>query len=100
METPAILEESVALSRFTTIGTGGPATRFERPQTLPELEEGVRWAANAGRAPEVVGLGSNLLFSDEGVDAVVVKLAGELAQARVEGDVLVAGGGAPNAVCL
>ena len=37
---------------------------------------------------------------DEGVDALVLKLAGELAEARVEGDVLVAGGGAANAVCL
>jgi len=100
METPAILEENVALSRFTTIGTGGRAALFARPQTLPELEEVVRWAATAGRALEVVGLGSNLLVADEGVDAVVVKLGGELARARVEGDVLVAGGGAPNAVSL
>jgi UDP-N-acetylmuramate dehydrogenase len=34
------------------------------------------------------------------VDAVVLKLDGELASAAVEGDLLIAGGGAPNAVCL
>ena len=48
----------------------------------------------------VVGLGSNLLVADEGVDALVLKLTGDLASAAVEGDLVVAGGGAPLAVCL
>ena len=47
-----------------------------------------------------IGLGSNLLVADEGFDGLVLKLGGELAEARVEGDRLIAGGGAPNAVCL
>jgi UDP-N-acetylmuramate dehydrogenase len=41
-----------------------------------------------------------VLAHDDGVDALVLKLAGELAAARVEDELLVAGGGAPNAVCL
>jgi UDP-N-acetylenolpyruvoylglucosamine reductase len=48
----------------------------------------------------VVGLGSNLLVADEGVDGLVLKLAGDLAVAAVDGDRLAAGGGAPLAVCL
>jgi UDP-N-acetylenolpyruvoylglucosamine reductase len=48
----------------------------------------------------VVGLGSNLLVADEGVDALVLKLSGDLASVVVEGDRLIAGGGAPLAVCL
>ena len=48
----------------------------------------------------VVGLGSNLLVADEGVNGLVVKLGGELAAATVDGDRLLAGGGAPLAVCL
>jgi UDP-N-acetylmuramate dehydrogenase len=48
----------------------------------------------------VVGLGSNLLVHDEGVEALVLKLSGELASARADAELLVAGGGAPNAVCL
>ncbi len=49
---------------------------------------------------ETIGLGSNLLVADAGVDALVLKLSGELAAARVEGETLVAGGGAANAVAL
>jgi UDP-N-acetylmuramate dehydrogenase len=48
----------------------------------------------------VVGLGSNLLVADEGVDAVVLKLGGQLAAVEVRGQTLVAGGGAANAVAL
>jgi UDP-N-acetylenolpyruvoylglucosamine reductase len=94
------IEEQVALSRFTTIGTGGPARCLARPQSLDELEELLRWAAAERIDVEVVGLGSNLLVHDDGVDALVLRLEGELAEATVKGEELVAGGGATNAVCL
>ncbi|HET7647507.1 MAG TPA: UDP-N-acetylmuramate dehydrogenase [Gaiellaceae bacterium] len=94
------MEEHVGLARFTTIGTGGPARFLARPETLDELVDVLRWAREHDARVEVVGLGSNLLVHDEGVDALVLKLAGELASAQVDGDVLVAGGGAANAVCL
>src|SRR5205807_4609553 len=41
-----------------------------------------------------------LLIADEGFGGLVLKLAGELARTEVRGEVLVAGGGAANAVCL
>jgi UDP-N-acetylmuramate dehydrogenase len=91
-----VIEENVALARYTTIGTGGPARLFARPSTLAELREVLQTDARV----EVVGLGSNLLVHDHGVDALLLKLDGELAAAHVEGDLLVAGGGATNAVCL
>jgi UDP-N-acetylmuramate dehydrogenase len=94
------IEEGVALSRFTTIGTGGPATAFGRPETLAALEEALAWARERELAVATIGLGSNLLVADEGFDGLVLKLAGELAAAEVEGERLVAGGGAANAVCL
>jgi UDP-N-acetylenolpyruvoylglucosamine reductase len=48
----------------------------------------------------VVGLGSNLVVADEGVDGLVLKLAGGLAATEADGNRVVAGGGAPLAVCL
>jgi UDP-N-acetylenolpyruvoylglucosamine reductase len=93
-------EEGVALSRFTTLGTGGPARAFARPGTLVELEEALAWASERELPVATVGLGSNLLVADEGFEGLVLKLGGELAEAAVEGERLVAGGGAANAVCL
>ena len=94
------VEEGVPLSRFTTVGIGGPATAFARPETLPELEETLAWAAERELPVATIGLGSNLLVADEGFDGLALKLAGELAKAEVDGERLVAGGGAANAVCL
>jgi UDP-N-acetylmuramate dehydrogenase len=94
------VEENVPLARLTTIGTGGAARAFTRPRTLEELEHALTWAGEQGLGVVTVGLGSNLLAPDEGVDALVVRLDGELAAADVAGDLLVAGGGATNAVCL
>jgi UDP-N-acetylenolpyruvoylglucosamine reductase len=94
------VEEGMRLDRLTTVGIGGPARAFARVETLGELAAALRWGRERGFPVVPVGLGSNLLAADEGIDALVVRLAGELADVRVEDDVLVAGGGAPNAVCL
>ena len=94
------VEERLPLSRFTTLGTGGAARYFARPETLAELEELLRWAHGDGLAVGVVGLGSNLLVADEGVDGLVLKLGGELAQVSADDEGLDGGGGAPLAVCL
>ena len=94
------LEEGVALATLTTIGTGGPARWFARPRTIGELEELLQWASSARVAVEAIGLGSNVLAADEGVEALVLRLAGDLATVQIEGDILVAGGGATNALCL
>jgi UDP-N-acetylenolpyruvoylglucosamine reductase len=94
------IEEGVRLGRLTTVGLGGPASGFARPGTLAELEQALAWAAERDLPVRPVGLGSNLLAADGGVEALVVRLEGELAAVDIRGDVLVAGGGAANAVCL
>jgi UDP-N-acetylmuramate dehydrogenase len=94
------IEEGVALSRFTTLGAGGPARAFARPGSLAELQEVLAWAHERTLPVATIGLGSNLLVADKGFHGLVLKLGGELAEARVEGERLLAGGGAANAVCL
>ena len=94
------IEENIELARFTTIGTGGPARALARPETVPELQETLRFARERELAVATIGLGSNLLIADTGFGGLVVKLAGALAQAEIRGELLVAGGGAPNAVAL
>jgi UDP-N-acetylenolpyruvoylglucosamine reductase len=94
------IEEGVVLSRFTTLGTGGTARAFARPESEPEVDELLRWARERALGVVVVGLGSNLLAADDGVDALVLKLGGGLATVEIEGDLLHAGGGAANAVAL
>ena len=94
------IEQNVPLGRLTTVGIGGPARHFARPQSVAELEEALRWAAAEGLDIFTIGLGSNVLVADDGVDALVLRLEGELSATETRGSLLVAGGGAANAVCL
>src|SRR5215471_7158653 len=75
------IEEGVPLARMTTVGIGGPARALARPTTLAELQQALAWAAERGLDVRPVGLGSNLLAADEGVDVLVVRLEGDLAAA-------------------
>jgi UDP-N-acetylmuramate dehydrogenase len=70
------VEEGVELARYTTLGTGGPARAFARPESEREVEELLHWAAERSLTVAVIGLGSNLLAADNGVDALVLKLGG------------------------
>jgi UDP-N-acetylenolpyruvoylglucosamine reductase len=94
------VEEGVELSRYTTLGTGGRARAFARPESEAEVEALLCWAEDRSLGVAVVGLGSNLLAADEGVDLLVLKLGGELATVEVEGEALRVGGGTANAVAL
>jgi UDP-N-acetylenolpyruvoylglucosamine reductase len=94
------LERGTPLARLTTIGTGGPARALARPRSLAELESALAYASSEGLSVAVVGLGSNLLAADDGVDALVIRLEGGLASVETRGELLDAGGGATNAVSL
>jgi len=94
------VQEGITLARLTTIGTGGRARAFARPESIDDLEELLGWASDRGLETRAVGLGSNLLAADAGVEALVIRLAGTLAAVVIRDGVLSAGGGATNAVCL
>ncbi|HEY8028260.1 MAG TPA: UDP-N-acetylmuramate dehydrogenase [Gaiellaceae bacterium] len=84
------------LSRYTTLGTGGPARELAQPTSVAEVEE----LLARGMPTATIGFGSNLLVADEGLDALVLKLGGELAAVEVDRDLVRAGAGAANAVVL
>ncbi len=66
----ARLEHDVPLARLTTVGIGGPARAFARPETVDDLEQLLAWAQEARLPVVVVGLGSNVLAADTGIDAL------------------------------
>ena len=94
------LKENVQLSKFTTLGTGGPARWFAEPESVEELADVLLAAEQRDVAAAPIGLGSNLLVADEGFDGVALRLKGALAVALTGGDRLTAGGGTTLAVCL
>jgi UDP-N-acetylenolpyruvoylglucosamine reductase len=95
-----VIEENAPLAKLTTLGTGGPARWFAKPESVEQLVEFLAWAAERDAPVAPVGLGSNLLAADEGFPGLALKLDGALALAKAGEGRLTAGGGATLAVCL
>jgi len=82
------------LAPRTTWRIGGPACFFAEVEDALALAALLRWA-RAEKLPAIpLGKGSNVLVPDEGLDAVVFVLSGELAAVSVEAPLVRAGGGA------
>jgi UDP-N-acetylmuramate dehydrogenase len=94
------IQEEVSLSKFTTLGTGGAARWFAKPELVEELADLLAWAADNDIPTAPIGLGSNLLVADEGFPGLALKLDGVLAAVKIKDGRLIAGGGAALAVCL
>jgi UDP-N-acetylenolpyruvoylglucosamine reductase len=99
-ETPAFVQRDMPMARLTTVGTGGPASFFARPESIEQLRELLAWRRSQAIEMAVIGLGSNLLAADEGFDGLVVRLAGELASIERQDDDIVCGGGASLAAVV
>ncbi|HYN42598.1 MAG TPA: UDP-N-acetylmuramate dehydrogenase [Thermoanaerobaculia bacterium] len=82
------------LAPRTTWRIGGPARFFAEVEDVEALAGLLRWAAAEGLPAIPLGKGSNVLVPDEGLDAVVFVLAGDLAAVSIESPLVRAGGGA------
>ena len=75
--------EYVSLADHCTMGVGGPARYFVEARDEAAVLAAHEWA-RARRVPlRVLGGGSNLVVADEGVDALVVKIAVRGVDARL-----------------
>lgn len=82
------------LAPRTTWRIGGPARFFAEVEDAASLASLLRWARAEGLPAIPLGKGSNVLVPDEGLDAVVFVLSGDLLAASVEPPLVRAGGGA------
>jgi UDP-N-acetylmuramate dehydrogenase len=71
-ETNCLIQPQVPLASMTSFRVGGPAEWFVSPQTLEELQESFAWAHHEGLPVTLLGAGSNLLISDQGLPGLVI----------------------------
>ncbi|MDA0365859.1 MAG: UDP-N-acetylmuramate dehydrogenase [Chloroflexi bacterium] len=79
------------LARHTYMRIGGPAAYFGTPTDVDALRRIVTWARRARLPLRVIGGGSNVLVSDEGVTAVVLSLRAACGAIRFDGPLVTAG---------
>jgi UDP-N-acetylmuramate dehydrogenase len=67
------VREAEQLARYSTYRIGGPATVL-LPRIPEDVGQALRFAAEQGVSWFALGLGSNLLLPDEGLDALVIRM--------------------------
>jgi len=90
-----IVETDYPLAKRTWYGLGGQADYFIKPKTVEQLKDVVRRCSENNIRIYVMGFGSNLLISDKGLRAAVIKLEDEqFAQIEFDGEEVTAWAGA------
>jgi UDP-N-acetylmuramate dehydrogenase len=89
------VRENEALARWSTYRIGGPATVLF-PANADDVAVAVRHCSERGVPWFALGLGSNLLFPDEGLDALVIRIGKGLDATTDEGPRWVIGAGLPQ----
>ncbi|MDZ4199719.1 MAG: FAD-binding protein [Kiritimatiellia bacterium] len=85
------------LCRVTTFQLGGPCRNLRTCAEPGDLLLALRDLAPSGDSPVILGGGSNLLISDEGLDSVVIRYRSDQLTIRRTGDEVETDGSAPLA---
>jgi UDP-N-acetylmuramate dehydrogenase len=88
------VREGEPVARYSTYRIGGPATVL-LPATPQDVAAGLMLAHESGVPWFAVGLGSNILLPDEGLDALVIRLGKGLDAVRRDSDSWTMGAGLP-----
>lgn len=86
------------MKKHTTFRIGGPADYLVLPQSIQEVVQLVKACREAEISWYIIGNGSNLLVSDDGVRGVVIQLLKNFNQIEVCGERIRMQAGAVNAV--
>jgi UDP-N-acetylmuramate dehydrogenase len=70
--TKCVIKSQVSLAECTSYKVGGPAEWYAAPRDTNALQASVKFAQEHGLPVKVLGAGSNLLVSDEGLSGLVI----------------------------
>ena len=74
------------MAKHISFRVGGPAKRMAFPKNAEQVVLLMSFAEESGTRPLVIGNGTNLLAPDEGLDRLVVNMAGEFASVGMLGE--------------
>jgi UDP-N-acetylmuramate dehydrogenase len=67
-----MIKSQVSLAPLTSFRVGGPAEWYVAPKNFAEIQASFQWAATENLTVTMLGAGSNLLISDEGLPGLVI----------------------------
>ena len=85
------IKTNIPLAPYTIYKIGGPASFFAEVKTAEELKEALLFAQEKGLPFFILGAGSNVLISDQGVAGLVIHKSG--GEVKINGDRVVVDAG-------
>ena len=76
------------MSKHTTLRVGGPADIFVRPKSEEEISQIIKLLISENIPYEIVGNGSNLLVRDGGIRGVVIEIANNFNEYKIEENII------------
>ncbi len=92
MSTRDVLEH-VSLKHYTSLELGGDARYFVECASVTDLQLALEWARKKNLRVQILGGGSNIVFSDNGFDGLVIKI--NMRGISVHDDIVSTGAGEP-----
>ena len=74
------------MKKHTTMRVGGPCDCMVEPSSIEEIQKVLEYARKNNIKYYVIGNGSNLLVKDEGVHALIIKIANKFSEVEVNGE--------------
>lgn len=90
---PGIVKTSVPLSRISRWRIGGLADVVVSPRSVEELAKLRMWIHERGLPSVIIGATTNLLFADEGLRAIAIRIGSQFAPFSIDGSKVIAGPG-------
>lgn len=87
------VKENEPLANHTTMKIGGPADILIEPSSIENLQKAIDLISKFNEKWTVIGRGSNMLVSDNGIDGVVIKLGTGMDDLEIQGTKVTVGGG-------
>ena len=82
-----------SMKKHTTMKVGGNAKVLVEPKTIEEIKEIIEYAKENNIDYYLLGKGSNLVVSDDGIDGIVIKISSKFSEVKVSGNEIYATSG-------
>lgn len=86
--------EQETMQKHTTFRIGGPARLFAMPKSVDEITRLLAYCKENKMRYMILGNGSNVLFSDDGFDGMIIQIGVAMGEIQAAGDRIYAGAGA------
>ena len=98
----ALVEFDAPMKKYTTFKCGGNASLLITPDSVDTLGQIIAFCYSKDVQPLIIGNGSNLLVTDNGIDGVVIKIGSQMSKVELLDDTTIfcEAGASLKSVCM